>query len=62
MTDDGLDLPTECIGPYSTAWEEKVAGMVGTVNQAIDEGLCEEDVASVLTYIASFASLGSQVL
>ena len=62
MTDDDLDLPSECIGPYSTAWEEKVASMVGTVNHALDEGLCEEDVAFVLTYMSSFASLGSQVM
>ena len=60
-TSDSSDLSSACISQYSAAWEEKVATMMGSVNQALDEGLCEQDTARVLTYIPTFASLGSQV-
>ena len=60
-TSDGSDLSSACISLYSEAWEEKVGTMTGVVNQALDEGLCQVDVAQVLGYISAFASLGSQV-
>ena len=62
MTEDGSDLTTGCIDQYSTAWKAKVASMMETVNTALDEGLCEEDSASVVADISSFASLGTQVM
>ena len=60
-TEDGSDLTMGCTSQYADAWEEKTAGMVMTINLALTDGLCEADVASVVTYIPSFASLGSQV-
>ena len=60
-TDDGSDLDLDCIGKYSTEWESKAAAMMGTINQALVGGLCDEDVASVISYTGAFASLGSQV-
>ena len=60
-TEDGSDLTMGCTSQYAGAWEGKTAGMVMTINQALADGLCETDLASVVTYIPSFASLGSQV-
>ena len=60
-TEDGSDLTMGCTSEYADAWEEKTVGMVVTVNQALAGALCEPDIALVVTYIPSFASLGSQV-
>ena len=61
-TDDGSDLTGACISQYAEAWEVKVQVMMGTVNEVLEEGLCEDgDAASVQTYTSSFATLGPQV-
>ena len=61
-TDDASELSIECISQYSDVWDNKVAGMREVINEAIDEDLCDDDTASVLSHISSFASIGVQVI
>jgi hypothetical protein len=60
-TSDESVIDLECTGLYSREWEDKMMAMVEDVNDAIDDGLCEDDSATTITYIYSFASLGTQV-
>ena len=61
VTSDGLPLESHCNSGYSTEWGKKMAEMVGVVNEAIIEGLCEVDMALVTTYTDVFASMDSEV-
>ena len=62
VTSDGLPLDAECNSGYSIEWGKKIAEMVGVVNEAIVHGLCEVDVALVITYSGVLASMGSEVV
>ena len=61
VTSDESDLSVDCSMQYGTAWESEVASMMDTVNQRLEEGLCEENTAAVLTYTGSLSAFGAQV-
>lgn len=60
-TDDGSVLDAGCNTLYSAEWEDQMIRMVSQVNLAIEGGLCEQNMATVVTNVGIFASLGSQV-
>jgi hypothetical protein len=60
-TADESVIDPECNSLYTTEWEKKLITMVSDVNAAIASGLCDTDVAIVITYTSLFSAFGTQV-
>lgn len=60
LNDEDLDVP--CSYDYQLAWQQKVIGMVATLNSEMSTGnICSGDKLIVITASTSFSPMGNKV-